>query len=174
MWTTWENDPRWAGRLNVWGMDGWSWTEWGFPLPSLEVLAEPVHPVVPGSQLPWKEDQSVERPGSWLQPQIFCSNSERKMLSCVSKTTLGNYFHLPKWKLNPPCEVCPFPSRSFWLQSSVFWLTTDPWPQGLLSNPVGGQKSSKMKMEMEKLIGGLPEGGTQLTSLQDMLVSPQK
>lgn len=70
--------------------------------------------------------------------------------------------------------MCSFPSCSFWLQSSVFWLVTDPWPQGLLSNHVRGQKSSKMKMEIEELIGGLPEGGTQLSSLQDLLVSPQK
>lgn len=164
-----------VGRLAEYlGVDGWSWIEWDFPLRSLEALAEPVHPTAPGSQLPWKEDQSVEHPGSWLQPQIRFLSSERKMLSCVSKTTLGDDFNLPKWKLNPPYEMYSFPSCFFWLRSSVFWLVTDPWPQGLLSNPVRGQKSSKMKMETEELIGSLPEGGTQLTSLQDRLVSPQK
>lgn len=95
------------------------------------------------------------------------------MLSCVSKTTLGNDFNLPKWKLNPPHEMC-FLFLLHPSGSPVSWRLADPWPQGLLSSRVLGQTSPRVKMETEELIGGLREGGAQLTSLQDMPVSLQK
>lgn len=101
------NGPRSVGGLMVGWMDGFRWTGWDVPHPPETVPPSATGPGCQDKQTGGcrEGDCSLQTlPGQEGRHLQVVPKPPRKVFPCS-----GKYFHVPKWRLNPPCEMCfPF------------------------------------------------------------------